>query len=317
MVRADIQNRLVETSKTNNSRVSAQIAYTFAPPDIVPQTLTAPTTLTLNQSRPTIDVYWAVKNQSTRLAPNGWNDELYFSTDTILDAQDTHLGTFWRSGTLEGGASYQQSQRVRLPDFPSGTYYLFVKVDASNRLVESNDANNTRYQQIQIAVASVNPGTSKQVTLSSYNRYYYEVNAEAGKNLLVTFADRSSTAGLQADQPVKLFMSKDKLPSEDNHEHSAQSQGTQLFAEVPIAATQAGKYYVLVVIPHLVGSPISTSIESSYVDFHVTGVSPNKGSNAGSLTSQLTGIGLGSENTVTLIGPSGQRIDGGEFRPIS
>jgi len=151
ILRADGSNRLYESNEANNDSAVTIILTT---PDLTPTPLTAPASGVAEQQ---IEVSWTVENQGTGEAQPYWYDRLYFSTNDLWDDQDTQLGSFRWNHTVAAGASYTQTQTVRLPEVPAGTYYLILRADSDNRLYESNEANNERAVAITVTTPDLTP----------------------------------------------------------------------------------------------------------------------------------------------------------------
>ncbi|MCW5850775.1 MAG: hypothetical protein KIT87_11930 [Anaerolineae bacterium] len=79
--------------------------------DLAVVSLKAPYVVVPGQS---FTVAWTVTNKGTQRAWQGWADELYLSTDPILDASDSLLATHTHD-ELGEGASYSPSIQVSLP----------------------------------------------------------------------------------------------------------------------------------------------------------------------------------------------------------
>ena len=79
--------------------------------DLAVVSLKAPSLVMPGQS---FTVVWTITNKGTQRAWQGWADELYLSTDRILDESDILLATHTRD-ELREGASYSLSIQVSLP----------------------------------------------------------------------------------------------------------------------------------------------------------------------------------------------------------
>ena len=87
---------------------------------------------------------WTVRNQGTDAAVGGWTDSVYVSQAPTCCAGATLLGGLdWPTGSAVGpGATYTQRVSVQMPPLPLGDYYVFVRVNAPQRLAEATVANN-------------------------------------------------------------------------------------------------------------------------------------------------------------------------------
>lgn len=93
-----------------------------------------------------ITVSWSVTNASP-VATNAlfWFDNVYLSTDAVLDANDIQLGSVQHSNALAPGESYDAERTFTKPEGLSGNFFVFVRTDATNLVVEGPfDENNTR-----------------------------------------------------------------------------------------------------------------------------------------------------------------------------
>lgn len=236
ILRADAWNYLSESNETNNDRA---VAITLTTPDLRPTTLTAPAAAATQEE---IDVTWTVANQGAGLASSWWYDRLYLSSDTVWDDQDTQVGWgFGWGGPVGAGASYTQSQRVRLPGV-AGRYYLILRVDADGWLYESNEANNDRAVAITLAAPDLTPTA---LTAPSTAATQQEVE--------VTWTVANQGGG--AAQPYwydALYLSTDNVP--DDHDlqidyswNGAVDVGASYTQtrRVQVPAVPAGSYYVI------------------------------------------------------------------------
>ncbi|MEL7419880.1 MAG: CARDB domain-containing protein, partial [Cyanobacteria bacterium J06555_3] len=100
---------------------------------------------------------WTVTNEGTgRTLQSTWYDEVFLSTDEILDGSDESLGRRTHRGILEPGESYtigDFNNRFRLPEGISGEYYFIVRTDAGGEVYESAlAANNTSFDETPTTV---------------------------------------------------------------------------------------------------------------------------------------------------------------------
>lgn len=142
IAKADADNAVAETNEGNNTR-----ARTIAiGPDLIISTLSAPATAAAGS---TIPVTCTVKNQGGGGA-GASTCKFYLSTNAILDAADTLLGSCGIP-SLAPGVSTSCSTSVTIPAGAiAGTYYIIAKADANNVIVETNEGNNTKYKTITI-----------------------------------------------------------------------------------------------------------------------------------------------------------------------
>jgi autotransporter-associated beta strand protein len=100
-----------------------------------------------------LQVSWTVGNAGNLAATGTWTDRVYLSTDDQLDAGDMSLGEAQHAGTLLATASYPASFTATLPNGISGQYYILVKTDADNTVLEAapgGEGDNVRSQALTI-----------------------------------------------------------------------------------------------------------------------------------------------------------------------
>jgi len=132
----DADGNVAEANETNNTLA---MPITITRPDLVPTLFTAPSSAVAGQG---ISISWTVKNQGNGSAGPSWNDQIYFSTDTVLDGGDTFLGNDPIGGPLAAGASYNAGGSVTIPNVAPGNYYLLLATDPGNGVIESDETNN-------------------------------------------------------------------------------------------------------------------------------------------------------------------------------
>jgi subtilase family serine protease len=140
-------------SDTNNNAVAVPLAVTVKPPDLTPFIFQVPS-LVIGQPDPEITVVWGVTNQGSGPAllpymPPGnyaWPlaDALYVSSTPTPDYFSGPPAAVWpRTSPILPGTSYIQTNTVRIPVSNSGTYYLIFSTDAFQRVLESDESNNS------------------------------------------------------------------------------------------------------------------------------------------------------------------------------
>ncbi|MBE9039148.1 CARDB domain-containing protein, partial [aff. Roholtiella sp. LEGE 12411] len=155
-VRTDAGNQVYENAFESNNTgydTTATKINLTPPPDLEVEFVDAPATA--SASRP-LTINYRVTNFGATATPNSsWNDTFYLSTDTQLDTNtDFKLGERSRFGTLDIGASYDNSAIFTLPNGLSGTYYAFVVTDSGNNVFELDNDNNIVFDSTPINISS-------------------------------------------------------------------------------------------------------------------------------------------------------------------
>ncbi len=152
VVVTDATHQVYERDGENNN-VTASTAFALTHPDLVVTTVAAPVTAL---SGTTVTVQWNVRNDGSGPTPATWTDEIWLSTDETWEPQDILLGNRVRDGPLAPGASYQAQLDVVLSNGIDGTFYLLVRTDAANQVVEGatgEDNNVTASNAVAVTLA--------------------------------------------------------------------------------------------------------------------------------------------------------------------
>ncbi|HEY8562947.1 MAG TPA: CARDB domain-containing protein [Pyrinomonadaceae bacterium] len=146
LISADDGRHVYEGAKntapeTNNVRASGRIALAAPAVDLQVENVAVAAP---HYSGASLAISWTVTNYgATETLGAGWSDYVILSRDLILDASDTILGYRLRDAALAGGASYAAAGSFYVPNGLTGDYHVFVVADYANRIIESNNANNT------------------------------------------------------------------------------------------------------------------------------------------------------------------------------
>src|SRR5882672_2199533 len=89
---------------------------------------------------------------------NIWFDRFFLSTDAALSTDDVFIAEYARPDnfTLAAGASYSASASIHVPSVAPGSYYLILVTDGfGNRVLESDDTNNTLAVPVTVGQADL------------------------------------------------------------------------------------------------------------------------------------------------------------------
>jgi subtilisin family serine protease/subtilase family serine protease len=137
---ADPADQIVEALESNNTLAGNAITLNASAADLTVSATSAPASAVLGN---TITVSGTVLNGGTGAAAAS-TLSFYLSTNNVLDANDTLVGTA-AINALGAGASQVASGNVTVPaGLTAGTYFLIAVADSGNVVLESNEANNTR-----------------------------------------------------------------------------------------------------------------------------------------------------------------------------
>jgi len=168
VVSADAWNVVDESNKTNNVSVIKKVTVTGEDPDLTITSLDAARSVYKGE---TTDISFTVENQGqgmalpeilncphvataaseVSVAADGYSavpgcgnlrDILYLSNDNILDSEDRYLGEIVHAANVAPGESYSVTLPTQIANLLSGDYYLIVKTDGENAILETNEDNN-------------------------------------------------------------------------------------------------------------------------------------------------------------------------------
>ena len=88
---------------------------------------------------------------------SGWNDYIYFSTNSVWDSQDTAIHSSYRSVGVAVDESYTVMESVSLPQVAAGNYFLILRVDNDNNRAEANENNNSKVFPITVTSPDLTP----------------------------------------------------------------------------------------------------------------------------------------------------------------
>ncbi|HEV8441135.1 MAG TPA: CARDB domain-containing protein [Methylomirabilota bacterium] len=147
----DSSNLVYESDEANN-RLAQPITVTA--PDLVPTALTAPPSVSTQQS---VSVSWTVRNEGSGPATGSWTDTLYLSASSTCCAGATALLNLNVAPATAPGGSYTQTQTVKIPSLTAGSYYFIVSTDANQNRSEVEEGNNQLAQAVTVTTPDLFP----------------------------------------------------------------------------------------------------------------------------------------------------------------
>ena len=162
IVDADVNDAVYELANTaNNSGVSDLINTLLTPgADFEPYNLNAPYRISSGMK---FDVSYSVRNIGPGVPfANTWKDKVYISSkNTGLDDSAKLIGQFTQKGCYKivgsdyqyEGDSYSATRSVSVSGLQPGTYYIYIKVDADNAVLEYDGENNNVIMSKAITLA--------------------------------------------------------------------------------------------------------------------------------------------------------------------
>jgi RHS repeat-associated protein len=259
--------------------------------------------LTIAAGRP-FEVSWIVRNLGGNDAIGDWQDAVYISRDTGLDASDTLLGVVEHTGGLASLSSYSNALTVDADALLQGTFHVIVQTDRRGQVPQDlNRANNAASGgTVHVSLPQLVPGTPFPDAFTGPNQdLYYQFTVAPGQSLLLAL-DSAAASG-----STELYLRRGQLPTNWEYDLTSRSPGEEdqkLF--VPV--TQAGTYYVLVRSRSGTAATSPFTATASLLGLSVERVSTNVGGNTGRVTIKVEGGGFTPSTIVSLVS-GGTSID--------
>ncbi len=155
--------QIFDLNAANNTALSTSpISVLLSPyPNLHITSVTAPPTAFSSQQ--TV-IQWTVHNRGNgATSAPAWHDDVYLSSDTVLDGFDTYLGQAANPSYLSASESYLNNLTVNLPRGIDGTYYFIVHTDAGNQVYE-NAIDNDNQAVSNATQITLTPPPDLQVT---------------------------------------------------------------------------------------------------------------------------------------------------------
>jgi hypothetical protein len=146
IIRVDAQNNIFEADAEQNNTyvISSPIHIHHLFPDIRIETIHVETPQVY--ANDTIAISYTMINDGRTNTYGQWMNQFYLSHDNNLDLEkDTIIGAFEYSSQISAGSRVHiQNEQLLLPAQISGTYTIFVQVDALNQLYEYQGESNNQ-----------------------------------------------------------------------------------------------------------------------------------------------------------------------------
>ena len=301
-VYTDWNNAVLETSKYNNwGFADPPMTITLPPPsDLVVSSVTAPAQAT--PGLPTT-LTWTVTNQGANAAPGMWTDAVYLSTTPNYNNSAILVGTVTQSGPLAPGTSYTGSLTTRVPPADPGPYYVVVRTDIFNNVLETDKTNNIGVSASTAAldVPELTLGTPFSGTLSNDDYRYFKVQVPAGQTLAAVLG------GTIMDKVSELYVRYAHLPDRGHFDAFTDTLDplTTNSLSLTVPTTLTGFYDILVRGSDEPQPATPYTILAKLVPFGLQSVSATHIGDNGQVTLTLHGAKFTAGATVTLIGADG------------
>ena len=316
-IRADRNNQLAESNENNNSSIPKPVSLQFAPPsDLIVTNVIQPAAASPGESA---TFNWTVQNIGANPATGLWTDTVYLSTDQTWDIGDVLVGRYAAGVNVAPGQTYNGTLSTALPAVNLGNYYVIIRTDIRNRVIETNENNNTGASggTTTVDVPILQLGVPQSTTLVTGQERFYKFNAPADETVRVSLDGQDGSSnelytrfGQMASRNAYDFLF-DRLYEPDQ--------------QLLIPNTNAGTYYNMIRgenVPNSLANnevkqvgklntkPIDSkqtttaenvTVKAEIVPFSITSVSPNRIGDNGQVTITLKGAKFAEGATVKLV----------------
>jgi subtilase family serine protease len=316
-IRADRNNQLAESNENNNSSGARAVSLQLAPPsDLIVTSVTPPANASPGEPA---TFNWTVQNTGANPATGLWTDTVYLSTDQTWDIGDVLVGRYTAGINVAPGQSYNGTLTTTLPAVNLGNYYVIIRTDIRNRVIETNENNNTGASggTMTVDVPELQLGVPQSTTLVTGQERFYKFNAPANETVRVSLDGQDGSSnelytrfGQMASRNAYDFLF-DRLYEPDQ--------------QLIIPNTNAGTYYNMIRgenVPNSLANnevkptgklntkPIDSkqtttsenvTVKAEIIPFSITSVSPNRIGDNGQVTITLKGAKFAEGATVKLV----------------
>lgn len=299
LLKADATDMIYEHQHENNNLVFASIYITpQQPSDMTVSQITTP--LSSYIAGENMTVHWKISNQGSNIANGFYRDGIYISSDSLWDVNDLLLGL--KDGNIALLPADSTSRQFTLPlnNVATGQYYLIVRTDLLNNIVESNESNNIGISvtKINVDVKELHMNVLKIDTITSTGQLYYKLIIPPSlqhETMKLTLKGDSTHNAIN-----KLFLSFATTPTANVYDFSSQ----QAFAanqEIIVPQLQQGVYYIMAFGNDTATSFQQVSLLAKIIPFSITSVNANHGGNTGGVTIQINGAKFSNTTSFRLI----------------
>lgn len=248
-----------------------------------------------------LEVSWTISNAGINPAEGYAEDHVYLSRDQVWDVEDVLLLTRKTYFKLAPNAEIALSGQALLKDVTFGDYYVIVRSDAKNNIIETSDQNNTSTSSnpVQIDVNELYLTVLEETELLNRFPLYYKItipDSLVGETMLVSLdADEQKSIN-------ELYIKYEDAPSRNDYEDGFDNPffGDQ---EVIISELKAGTYYLLVYGYHRQESLQDISLLARILPFEIRSVETSAGGNTGPVTTCIQGAKFTPGTKFSLMGP--------------
>ncbi len=305
LFKTDANKNEYENQLESNNLASSNLNVLVPPPsDLIVAGVDFPEMAVVGEP---LTVEWGVQNIGTNPASGIRTDFVYLSKDATWDISDIELGNVALNLNQAPGVRRTASLTMDVPGVPLGEYFVIIRTDGLNNIIEDNETNNIglSISQISIDVPELTIAEPAETILRNGKNKYYKIvipDSLAGETLLVNLFGDTLNANNE------LYLSYEDVPSRTNHQLSATAPfaGNQT---IVIPSLEAGVYYLLAYGVNTATTTQDVSLLAEILEFEIRSVIANQGGNTGSMTVRLDGAKFTAGMNVKLDHPDRGTIE--------
>lgn len=285
VVKTNRDHNVYESNYNNNLAFRVISVYSPAPTDLVVNTITAGDTLVLGKSA---TVSWNIGNISNNPANGIETDGIYLSSDSLINSNNDFLiGTKQNQLNILPLAYAAQNSQPVTGGVTEGNYFLKVKTDIQNNIIETNKLNNTgvRGGRVYVKVTSLPMNVNVPDSLRPSYLYYKLVvpAALAGKTIQVKLTSNDS---LTANNQMYIGLGYIPSAAHFDYTYSNANYGNQ---QIVIESVVDSVYYIAAKGTKPNAAYQLITLKAVELPFAITNVNANRGGNTGNVTVQIKG----------------------------
>lgn len=312
LVRTDATDRVYEGEPGELNNVGFDddvLTIDLAPPvDLVAGVVNLPADASAGQIA---TISYTVSNAGPNAAIGPWTDTLYISSDPVWDVGDKRFAEVERTDTVLGGQSYTGTAIAPLPGLVPGDYYVIVRSDIRNQVVETDETNNlsATIDAFGLDIPALALDTPTPVQLVQGRFTYFRLDLPDDQTFIVDV----DTGGHNV--AVELFARLGDVPARDRFDFTLNNP-LDINPRLVVPDTQDGAYYIGLFGASVEGGVKPVTVTARLVPFSITDTDYGVAGNAGDRTLQINGARFDRTVTATLITGSGQERAATAIYPV-
>ncbi|MCB0643533.1 MAG: hypothetical protein KDC44_17925, partial [Phaeodactylibacter sp.] len=284
LLETDTYDFLAEESESNNVAAKYLLIEQPLPADLIVQSVSMAALDTVSTD---MTVSWVLQNVGNHLAQGQFHQSVYLSSDAVWDNEDFLLGSDAFALSLEPGQTSGYSLTGRIEFVRQGDFFVIIRTDIQNNIVEQNDANNDLASAgtVYITVPEIIvEGPVVVATADPERPLFYRIEIPPG------LTGEAMRVRLQGFDPLafnELYLSFNTVPNRTVYDFAFDLPFVP-DQEVLVPELEPGTYYVMAYVVE--GVPDQTiTLQAELVPFELTGIQANAGGNTGQMTAKITG----------------------------